>query len=80
MSPDSDKPRLLALGGTKISGLDPPLTAVFAAHPSEPLLAFSDPPVQLATAGPGCGLNLDRWIDFLAVGFAVLIRIQIPHI
>jgi hypothetical protein len=31
---------------TKISSLDPSLTAVRPAHPAEPLPAFSDPPIE----------------------------------
>jgi hypothetical protein len=70
-------------GATKITSFDPPLPAIGTAHPSEPLQAwpvFFDPPIELASRRPGRSLNLDRWIDFAAICFAVLTWVEIPHI
>jgi hypothetical protein len=64
----------------KIRSFDPSLTAVWTAYPSQPLLALFDPPVQLASSGPRGCLNLEGRIHFPAIRFAVLIRIEIPHI
>jgi hypothetical protein len=36
-------------GRTKISGCDPPLTTVRTSNSARPLLAFFDPPVELAS-------------------------------
>ena len=35
-------------GGTKISSFDPTSAAIFAAHPTHPLLALPNPPIQRA--------------------------------
>ena len=76
---DNDKSRSLAFRQSKISGLYPPLTPVRTPHSTEPLAAFSDPPVKRAAGRPRCQLDLDRRIDLSAIGFAVLTRIEIPH-
>jgi hypothetical protein len=47
-----ERPGLAVLFRTKISGVDPPLTAVFAAHTSEAFPALSDPPVEGAQQVP----------------------------
>jgi hypothetical protein len=70
----------LSFARTKINNSDPPLTAVLIAHAAPPLLAFFDPAIEMAACRP-CGfLDLDRQIDFAAIRFAVLARIEIPHI
>ena len=80
MSSDNDKPWSSGLfGWPKIRSFDPSLTAVWTAHPSQPLLALFDPPVELASSGPRGCLNLDGRIHFPAIRFAVLTRIEIPH-
>jgi hypothetical protein len=56
------------------------LTAVWTAYPSQPLLALFDPPVELASSGPRGCLNLDGRIHFPTIRFAVLTRIEIPHV
>ena len=35
------------LSAAKISGFDPPLTTVWTAYPTDPLLAFLHPPIEL---------------------------------
>jgi hypothetical protein len=78
---DNDKPWSSGLfGWPKIRSFDPSLTAVWTAYPSQPLLALFDPPVELASSGPRGCLNLDGRIHFPAIRFAVLTRIEIPHI
>src|SRR5829696_3888364 len=57
---DNDKPWSSGLfGWPKIRSFDPSLPAVWTAHPSQPLLALFDPPVELASSGPRGCLNLD---------------------
>ena len=78
---DNDKPWSSGLfGWPKIRSFDPSSTAVWTAYPSQPLLALFDPPVELASSGPRGCLNLDGRIHFPAIRFAVLTRIEIPHI
>ena len=78
---DDDRPRLPALLGlAKINSLDPSLTSVGTSYTAKPLLALFDPPVELASSGPRGCLNLDGRIHFPAIRFAVLTRIEIPHI
>jgi hypothetical protein len=78
---DNDKPWSSGLfGWPKIRSFDPSLTAVWTAHPSQPLLALFDPPVELASSGPRGCLNLDGRIHFPTIRFAVLTRIEIPHV
>jgi hypothetical protein len=45
-----------------------------------PKIRSFDPPVELASSGPRGCLNLDGRIHFPAIRFAVLTRIEIPHI
>jgi hypothetical protein len=78
---DNDKPWSSRLfGWPKIRSFDPSLTAVWTAYSPQPLLALFDPPVELASSGPPGCLNLDGRIHFPAIRFAVLTRIEIPHI
>jgi hypothetical protein len=63
----------------EIGGFDPPLTPIRTAYATPPLLAFLDPPIERASRRPGGCLNLDRWIYFPAIRFAVLSRIEIPN-
>ena len=65
---------------TKISGFDPLLSSVRTSDAPVPLRAWSmllDPPVERASNRPRCCLDFDRRIDFSAIGFAVLTRIEI---
>jgi hypothetical protein len=65
----------------KISCFDPALAPVRTAYPSQPRLAFLDPPVQLArTSRPRCDLDFDRRVDFPSIRFVVLSRSKVPHI
>jgi hypothetical protein len=59
----------LASGRTKINSLDPLLTTVWTSYPSEPLLPFFHPPIELASRRPHGQLHLDRRIDFTAIRF-----------
>jgi hypothetical protein len=65
---------------TKIPSFDPPLPAVCTAYPTQPFLPFFHPPIELASSGPGSRLHLDRRVNFAAICFAVLARIEIPHV
>jgi hypothetical protein len=67
-------------GWTKIRSFDPLLTTIWPAYPAQPLLALFDPPVESAAWRPRCCLDFDRQIHFAAISFAVLTRIEIPHI
>jgi hypothetical protein len=74
---------LVAAPGTKITSFDPVLFTVRTACPTPPLQAWPmlfDPPIELASRRPGGHLHRDRRIDFPAVCFAVLARIEIPHV
>ena len=71
--------RSTILRKTKINRSDPPLTAIFTTYATQPLLPFLDPPIERACRRPGGYVNLDRWIYFAAMGFAVLTGIEIAH-
>jgi hypothetical protein len=59
--------------GTKINSFDPTLTAVFAAYPTQPLLALFHPPIELTTWRPRGCLDLDGWVDYTAVSLRKLL-------
>jgi hypothetical protein len=62
--------------GTKIKSSDPPLTTVRTAYATTPLLPFFHPPIELARCRPRGPLHLDRWIDFSAVCFSMLVQVE----
>ncbi|HEY6683347.1 MAG TPA: hypothetical protein VI030_10255 [Propionibacteriaceae bacterium] len=55
------------------------MTAVSTAYPAPPFPPFSHPPIELPSSRPRGRLHLDWRIDFSAIGFAVLARIEILH-
>ena len=65
---------------TKINGSDPPLPAVGTAHATKPLLTFFDPPIELASSGPGGRLHRDRWVDFASIRFETVLQAVVPEI
>jgi hypothetical protein len=80
MPSNPDKPQSITLDATKIDSSDPPLSTVLTAYPAPPRLALFDPPIELAARRPCGRLDLDRRIDFAAVRFTVLARIEIRHV
>ena len=62
---------------TQITRPDPPLTTVRTAYPAKPFLSVLYPPIKLAGSEPRGYVHLDRWIDWTAVSFAVLVRIKL---
>ena len=70
----------LALRGTKINGSDPPLPAVLASYPAEPLLTLFDPSIELASLRPHGRLHLDRRIDSSAIRCGMLLDLGVAEI
>jgi hypothetical protein len=66
--------------GTKINSSDPSLTAVRIAYSTPPFLPFFHPPIELASARPRGRLHLDRWIDFSAICFSMLVDVIVAQI
>jgi hypothetical protein len=64
---DNNKSLLCAVRRTKINSSDPPLMAIFAPHPAQPLLALFDPPIEPASSRPRGHFHLDGRIDFAAI-------------
>jgi hypothetical protein len=60
--------------------LDPPLPAVRPARPTQPLLAFLHPPVELAGLRPRGRLDLDRWVDYASICFGKLLQVVVAEI
>src|SRR5215211_561871 len=59
LNDDDDKVTAVSRRGTKINSSDPPLPAVLASYPAEPLLTLFDPPIELATFRPH---GVSTWI------------------
>ena len=57
---------LCAAHGTKINSSDPPLAAVWTAHPTQPFLPIFHPPIQLASLRPRGRVNIDWRVNFAA--------------
>jgi hypothetical protein len=64
--------------GTKINSFDPSLTAACSAYPTPQFLAIFHPPIQLASFRPHG--HLDRWIDFSAICFSMLLHVIVAEI
>jgi hypothetical protein len=75
-----DESWLSAAPGTKINSSDPPLMAVCTAYATPPFLPFFHPPIELASGRPGGRLDVDRWVDFSAIRFGMLLDILVAEI
>jgi hypothetical protein len=55
------------------------LPAVRTAYPTQPFLPFFHPPIELASFRPRGRLDLDRWIDFSAICFSMLVHVIVAE-
>jgi hypothetical protein len=54
--------------------------AVCTAYATPPFLPFFHPPIELASGRPGGRLDVDRWVDFSAIRFGMLLDILVAEI
>jgi hypothetical protein len=71
---------LRAARETKISGFDPPLTAVCTAYAAPPFPPFLHPPIELSSFRPDGRLYLDRRIDNSAIRFGDLLQLIVAEV
>jgi hypothetical protein len=56
------------------------LASVLAPHPTQPLLALFDPPIEPTTTRPRGHLDLDRRIDFPAISLRTPLQIVVAEV
>jgi hypothetical protein len=77
---DNNKSGLWAARGTKINSSDPPLTTVFAPHPTPPLLPLFHPPIEPTFRRPRGHLDRYRWINFPTISCGKLLQVIVAEI
>jgi hypothetical protein len=56
------------------------LTTISTAHATPHFLPFFHPPIKLTSWRPRRCLDLERWVDFPAIGFGTLLQVVIAEV